>query len=406
MAVAINTGAVIPARDASLYISAQCESRNCTFSSAEESASNVATYSSVGLCYTCADITNQIQNVTDRDTKAFVLPGNESLGESTLHINGSIKMSTTWFYGHDNLLGTVKSLQWDPEYGKETPPPAAFSCSLYPCVKTYSGKIIDGVLNESILHTDPIGINLVYSTSISIVGDAGFYRLARNQTLRNGTYSKCKKSASKLPDYYPVARENYEGVPSTITIDPNMVLDVSWYPPECVWSLGYASTAALQSYMWTLFQFQQLDVIRNSIILSSFYSDGLYNLTSVSNFWKGTTDAMTAVMRTDGKDGVADYAYGTAMSSETCASVEWAWIALPTILVLGVFAFILAVIMKSPRRRVQPLWKSSALALVFTHLDVRQAHTAAQLPTKTELDRMAGETKVRFRNVNGRLQLL
>jgi hypothetical protein len=129
-------------------------------------------------------------------------------------------------------------------------------------------------------------------------------------------------------------------------------------------------------------------------------------LCSVTQFWKNSTDAMTSTVRADGVNGASDYAYGTAMASDTCANVQWAWISLPAIVVLGVIVFLSTLMITSPRRREQPLWKSSALALVFTNLDIiTEARGEGQLPTKTELDNVAKETKVRLSNGDWRPQL-
>lgn len=410
MTLAINAGTVNPASDPASYVSSWCDTGNCVFSSSTKPSANEATYSSVGLCYSCADISDQVQNKTGNYPN-FVLPGDPT----TLYVNSSYVLTTSWSAGPGSSIGTLRMLYGFPwNYGNPMRNSStAFSCSLYPCLKTYSGKIINGTLSESVMDSVPIGTNyaLHQFETDGLPTWYTAYRVALRQTLRNGTYSKCEASPTNQPGYYPVASENFEHVPANTTRDPNRKIDVSWYPWDCVWSFGDTSASALDFYMGTLFQNQAVQTLgltggyTGPLSMMSLCADGDANMSTINSFWKNMTDAMSSVVRAGGINNISEYAYGTAMATVTCANVQWAWISLPAFMVLGVIFFLLTLIFTSPRRGDQPLWKSSALALVFMDLDVRETHGGKKLPTKTELDDVAGKSKVLLRNSDGRPQL-
>lgn len=74
---AINRGAVNPSDNSASYILTQCDTGNCTFSSLTNTPSNRATYSSVGLCSSCADISDQIQRNVSVGVPSYILPGGD-----------------------------------------------------------------------------------------------------------------------------------------------------------------------------------------------------------------------------------------------------------------------------------------------------------------------------------------
>ncbi|CAO2658212.1 Nn.00g059350.m01.CDS01 [Neocucurbitaria sp. VM-36] len=412
---AIIRGAVNPSDDPASYILTQCNTGNCTFSSPTNTLSNGATYSSVGLCSSCADISDQIQRNMSGDLPSYILPSGDDvyLQDRILYSNASAVTVTAWISGlGGSTMGTFRSLHYLADDSA-----SAFSCSLYPCLKTYSGNIINGILSENIVETTPIGASRANSSGWSPWKSRENYILATNQTLRNGTYSRCVASTTNQTGYYPVASKDMESIPTNITFDSLMSFngtpstitdDALWYPLDCVWAFSALSAMSLDDYFTSLFQ--QQSVYANGItgrlgpvILSSFYAANHSDLSFVTQYWQNLTDAMTSVIRANGIERISDYAYGTTMFSDTCANVQWVWISLPALVVLGVMIFLGDLMVTNPGKRCeQPLWKSSALALAFTDLDIGETARGGALPTKSELDDIANETKVQISNSDGR----
>jgi hypothetical protein len=131
------------------------------------------------------------------------------------------------------------------------------------------------------------------------------------------------------------------------------------------------------------------------LVVLPLFADYQANLRTVTSFWRNVTDAMTAVIHAEGIRNVSNYTYGTAYVSDTCARVEWAWLALPSFVVPGVVVFLTVLIVTSPSRSERPLWKSSALALLRTELGLRHGSGVGALPTKTGLDMAAARRGVR-----------
>jgi len=246
MAAGITLGIVNPPNDPATLIATQCETGNCTFPQ-----QHGASYTSVGMCFSCSDISGQIQNQTTTDFFSFVLPGSET--SPKLSLNTSYSMVTSYTRASNSSPATLRSLHTD---GIDEKTRAAFSCSINPCIKTYGANISQTRLHESVLTMAPIGYSPLLFTGIDRP-ESTAYNLATSQTLRNGTWQSCIPSAKNSTGLLPVAVQNLEVViADAITFNAASGQNISWYPADCVWNFGYWSQNELDIFLGQWFDGQ------------------------------------------------------------------------------------------------------------------------------------------------------
>jgi hypothetical protein len=102
------------------------------------------------------------------------------------------------------------------------------------------------------------------------------------------------------------------------------------------------------------------------------YNDGTANLSVVSDYMTGLTDAMTANMRQKGPLNETNWAIGSAQSMQTCIVVRWPWLVFLIVLFVLVCGFLAALVVVHSKGAEQPLWKSSALAPLLMTVEMQE----------------------------------
>jgi len=378
MSAAIYVGLLDPPPNGSSNLLVDCSTGNCTFPE-----TTGASYSSIAMCSSCADISPTIINGTYWDN-TYGMIGNYSLpsGPMLLADKPDILNSTIVSEGND-AMGNYSVPRAAPLIIIETlmartqAQNLATRCSFSPCVNTYGGNITNGILQE----------RLVSSTPLAIYG-GGFtqwFSLITNKTLRGGAWHECS-SADHYSTEYPIGNAasatpfNFSGTEMPYH---------TFYPSDCVWTLGLTSTGGLMSTLLELFNdtVSNIDDIPDGPIwLVDLWNNGTASLETVQKSMDGLTYAISDQFRQQGDNSTAGLVSGTVYGMQTCIRVQWAWIALP------------AQMSFSNARRI---WRSSSLALLFHGFSTETLQRDGGVASSNTLEERAGATQAQLRYANG-----
>ncbi|KAI0970523.1 hypothetical protein F4678DRAFT_479936 [Xylaria arbuscula] len=384
MASAIYNGIVDPPETgAGAITSFRCDSGNCTFPQ----------FSTLGMCHSCHEILELIHiNET--------FPGywlDNWVNDPSYHWSRedarvgwtNESRTTSYTYTPYTLISSRKTLGFDPSIGDapfddlitldfltlnidascntamgdtEAFPkhPWAVRCSLYPCIKTLNATIINAVLLETVISSLPMKKSNISAIEVTTSKNLT-WSYAVDTTLRHGQRVGCNPSSIPTTiNTVPITRNR------TNPISSNEI--VTWYPEDCVYLLGYTPALAINQFLSVLFDVNSLESNRASTSdlfgnywLKTFYQEGTANISTANAYFGSLAATMTASMRQTGQGAVLADVVGSVLQSETCISIRWAWLTLPTVFVLATIGLLISTILSSTW---QGAWKCSSLAAV------------------------------------------
>ena len=389
MAVAINTALVNPPQDISSLLSIQCGSGNCTFPE----------LSTVGLCYSCQDVSNQVTIVNRTETEVpgsqpeevetVILPGSDSdTPELTIVRNTVFNASVT---GGDPLsiiqLRTLSKPN-DPNAGA-----SAFTCAISTCVKTYNSSVTKLITNESLVSSQPMGVTQLPNQKIGDDIDFNLFSLATSRTLRNGQWEKCETKTNTAPGFLPIAPANIDAAPAAW---PNysQPRETIYYPQDCVWQFGQVARSVITGELMRLLDGQAIQIYPPStgvgnITAMNIWRNGSIDLMSINGFMQNLTDMMTVPIRQRGIEGPKVWAQGQVIVMSSCVDVRWAWLSYSAALVGLALAFQILLVLQSPEGVLDKAWKSSCLPILFCSLDDSLGQQIRYKKTKNEMEKVA-----------------
>ena len=503
MQAAIVDGIISPGRG----VQAECPSGNCTFGD----------YSTVAYCSACEDVTKDLSIQT-----AFVKSNYSDMQifPSTLFPNGTegnISMVAPGFLSNANISvltslpsglsvfngpGTALNLTTMQVFvqGKGSPNPmyrmeiivgkqfktfdpatgnpplgcknasandtwfcngyGAASCTLSPCVRTYSSVVNAGVLQENRVpaadgtgyiwgHTvpplSPTPVNILPGTPLSIISSLAIPSVSPAEFpvmyvpyigMIDTTCLSGYERQSLLNSGYSLPQRT-RWLPYNLTFDPlyqnftgqqaqNLTANASF--PEsmlvhkCIYGFDNLFIYDLwDSYMSDVFT----DTVRGdsgnnatlstgiitrlngSEALKSIYNYGNVGFDRVNQVFENVSDSMTDFFRLQTLPKYNDPAQGLVFQNQTCLGVRWPWLAFPTALVLLTVTFFIAMLVESRPRACKnaSIWKSTPLALLFhglERLDGRHGDGDDVIGMET----MAREITVRLETTNDGLKLV
>ncbi|KAK8021767.1 hypothetical protein PG990_006905 [Apiospora arundinis] len=381
MAVAINVGLVSPPNHIPSLVSTTCASGNCTFGQ----------FSSVAVCHSCADISSQIQNST-KEFLNFTLPG-EKQRFSPLQIAYGVVLNTSANISPRHLLDVRVLSLGGPLYGAKHNP-NAFQCQLFPCVRTYEASISRSVLQETVLSEMPMGFDAF--------GGLGRYVLAATNLTQNSnkTVDCSPRPANDTAGLALVADPNVDAAPQeargTGSKSPG-----AWYPEECVWTFGASPYLAIRPELQRYLDRDAVETYASSpvgsIVAKNLWRNATTSFATVDAMMRNLSDVMTATVRNNGLKGMEEYAAGAVVLETTCVAVRWAWLSFPAALVGLGLAFLLALVVQSPKDSpAVRSWKSSNIAVLFCSLDesIRQKTDLAWF--REEIDDVARTSRAQL----------
>ncbi|CAJ2500252.1 Uu.00g031050.m01.CDS01 [Anthostomella pinea] len=215
---------------------------------------------------------------------------------------------------YDGLAGEIK--------------PWAKQCSLSACVQTLETTVSNGVMSETVVHSD-VNQTILDNTDLDDGHDHNVYSIGSDG-------SAYMVSLDAMLSMRGPAAFNRTVTDSTVVV--NLTVGISsgktFFDPDVV----------TEAFYWNYYE----------------YADGLYML------MRDTATSMTVAFRGFGAD--AEPVAGRALSDELHVSVRWAFAVFPVVLVFGTALFLVAAIYHTEKTGTQ-VWKSSALAVLFHGLD-------------------------------------
>ena len=390
MVVAINTGLVNPPQNLTPLVAVHCGSGNCTF----------PRISTVGICHLCEDISDQVVIKHD-DAKKF---SNASLPASLLDDTPALWLSTTALLNtstegsNQTSILELRTLSLSNPGAPEVEA-SAFRCTLSPCVKTYDTLMTNSILNETLVSTQIIGFNQLFSEGL-VQDDGMAYRLATSYTLVNGQWESCRASTSSSPGLINVAATNIDASPTRLPTGQTQTFNESYYPQDCVWQFGYHAALAIREELTRVLNQQQMikssDFPDGGVIADIIWRNGRADLASMNSLMQNLSDAMTASIRQRGDDGPDAWAQGQATINATCVDVRWVWLSYSAVLVGLAIAFQLLLVVQMPRDVLDKAWKSSSLPLLFFSVDGVLKQGVRYNQTRDDMVKLAETTSVQL----------
>ena len=380
MAAALYVGLIQPPVNATSSSPVQCSLGNCTFPE-----DHGATHSSLAMCGSCTDISEKVSRNTTQINKqmiSYYLQSGPKIGwmdniysasliwmASSAYGNEDSTSGIDYISGFDALMYRANACTNASEFDQNCDyEPFAVNCFMYPCVKTYRASVTNFVLEEKLLNTTRVPMAHL-SPQVNSSFASGFTLLS-SSVLRNGAWAECVGTDGPSKTNPAAGPEQW----TSGTKPP-----IKYYSNDCIWNFGWASIQALSSSLRNLFAGDPVhstlpphftpSTSTGNPWQSGLFLNGTATLASANAYVEGLANAMTSIVRQNGDTPSTEYAHGTVYGSQTCIRVQWAWLSLPSALIVLAVTFLMATILGT--RTWQLIWKSSALALLFHGLDAR-----------------------------------
>lgn len=368
-------------------VSATCQTGNCTFT---PDSTNI-TYSSIGLCSSCIDVTStisyNISQIEDYDMN-YTLPSDAWIDSQRASMWGKFldvrpDYNLSWastLFSDDFATTAPQSLinvtileatnvtaNWD-----DTSPQAvvAAACTLYPCLKNYYGQVSDGVFTEEVVSTVPATDYVPISV---YAGDTYNYTALKTPCVIEG-----KEYNSS---------NNFAGVPSNYTFVNVTGQDGVYTAPDvCLYKMYWIYANAMAYFMeTTLFTSGDSGCIweddagpefifcTDALWLEPLYNSGNATFDTISTAIEQFSTAVTNKFRTAGTSNddssLHETVLGAVSQTTVCISFEWQWLLLNVIVILISTILLISILVQHYRYPEQPIWKSSLLPFLFYGLE-------------------------------------
>lgn len=369
-------------------------------------------YSSLGYCSSCVDITSHVQErygiVYGSETYGlnYTVPGDDcklgfglasgKLSDLTTmipsphpgpraHATAHLLSCPSSGYGYFNW--TTSFLIWSDcsHYGsdgsRDTPgcghPPeqlpslgnssylAALSCTLGLCVRDYTGRVRNGVLDETMTNKFPPSFQIHNQESailhLPCIVDSRKYdisNVSRVPSVPGRSFTVVILDGQEVTAPLEYVFTAGSTVPSGIRNSLNQVF-VSW---------GGISGRACESGSTG-------DSRCDPWHLDSMFRGGRPTVETITSGVDRVAISISNRMRSVGSNAYRNgsgIALGTVIETTVCLRVDWPWLLLPGMLVLlTLVLFVTVIFLEKSRHDGQPIWKSSAMVAFFHTIDAR-----------------------------------
>ena len=414
--LAIYKGLINPPQNSSASMAGHinCLTGNCTFVQDNDRGS----FATLGICHSCRDITDQCKMDVEPGKTGTLFYSLESGAvtkvfqsvRSMVQLLHMVAVDTPLpTYIDDYPMFTVETIVISPrnctEAEKSSPQcqvgrgtlwePAASSCSLYPCVKNYNAKVVNGTYTESQVLTRNLK-NTLAPANNSVPN----YWLTTDETFRNGAWTACGETSERTDvNTQEVFASNKT---SCLMSDYGSCQDAEtlWYPPDCVWTFPRRQIAPVVADNLkekignhTLLDYKRNVAYEGEPYMQRLYRSGGTHMENVLEFMGGISDALTERIRTKGPDSPElQTVPGRTFRTDTCISVRFEWLAYLGSLLFLEIVFLVFVIYVGKREGFSMDWKSSSLAAFFYPID--RDSPEEELLRKESLEKTAKEISV------------
>lgn len=389
-------------------------------------------YSTLGICHKCADISSSVEKVCDStiaeddggvfspqckwslptgqwlhnyaDSEAYFRMMNSSIAD--ISINYAMVNSTTQSIALPHISGTFTNVTFlinatsDPECttssgnncGNPVGVPTmelntiAAECSLFPCTRTYTASIVNGSLAET-------EVQRTLSTTDWLKYDRPGGEWRQGPDVRDIEISPDDNCTWYGPSYTSRNRGPFS---TSCHFRASAVFIMSL--GDFFWSFWNGTVAGRH---WQ-------DSSSTNDVLDAFWSGGLTNFTHIDNVLGSIADSMTSVIRRTGRiyeRNLVDADMGGQgtvsaylVKDGMCVEVRWGWIAVPAAVVAATAVLLLWTIINSRSSEGRPVWKASALPILFHGPDTTKFPGGKKLSTLQEMEKEASGVMVRLSN--------
>ncbi|KAK8021618.1 hypothetical protein PG990_006756 [Apiospora arundinis] len=378
-------------------ISPLCPTGNCNFPLL--SAATGITHTSLGVCSTCTDVGELIEQRKSNSTRAgaYHLPNGMELitGNSTAWLSVSSPYYTSDMRDAQridlnwakHLMTSQKSALARWAFVNTTvftmsfangadPIPVAAACSLYPCVRSYAARVQNGKLSERVLDSTPLvpeykdhdGYSPETLRRKDLVTSVLKYSLAAIQpscVINGEIYSRANGSAS--PDATRIRLLAVEAAPEFPTEMAN---------EGCVTridGLAYALIGGVYAKFfngncsWDPRNGPEL-ICDDRLWLTQFWGRNHATVQSIIERFDAIADATTNQIRLGflRTPGTPDRVDGWALRRVAYTRIVWEWLIVPGCLLALDIAMLIYMIVHSARHRdTEAVWKSNLLPLIY-----------------------------------------
>ncbi|KAH5306675.1 hypothetical protein HBI11_116710 [Parastagonospora nodorum] len=435
MVSAINVGILQPPGDLTNTLSSGCSSGNYTFS---ESGS--PSFSTIAMRHYCQDITSRIRVLNETRTS-----DNKSSTGAYLRIDFGNKETfdrsqnppgivfSSWVNAKPLDLTTIYfvfRLHWDDTDWK------AVNCSLFPVANTYAANISGAVLQEELTDSFPLrgigghskkremadqdfaALQEELTDNFYFQGTGGHFRrpetadqdfnnivftfahmMVTNHALRGGKRESCEGSNTPGTGLREFMKSSNE--PTYVTLEGHTNPTSGWkwryYPEDCIWTRDILDG---QNVTMTF-----KGGLGGSTHLRVLFEEGNVTYDSIDERFRGLATSMSAVMRTNGGSAytrsLMEIARGTVWVNITCVSIQWPWIAFPTVIIGLTGLSLILVAIENRGIENDRLWKSSFLAALFCEAELHEKPVG-----KEQMKAVAKSSSMSLEGKNGTLRLI
>ncbi|KAJ3956047.1 hypothetical protein N0V92_007412 [Colletotrichum tropicale] len=370
MRIALQTAIQNP-RGVGSSVAPTCPTGNCTFMGLESGAPVVEleeiTHASAGLCSICTDVTPLISVAESNSSIALPNGMNLSTGRTTTSMvfgSGDLSWAQSLMseravslakQGLSNVTVLTTQSPIADRYGAPfVHTRMALSCSLYLCLRSYSGTVQKTQLREKLVSEVPMYHDPMYDG-------------IEHQWVKNGSYL-----ASRTPCVINGRNYTAEAQAGSLNITTFWAPDAA----ECIYSVAPAFADGLSSFLNEAFNetctfsaFQDGNLwCKNNFWLSELWYRGNATVELVSGRFADIATAVTNQLRRGlgRQEGSVSGVEGQALQYVVFVVIDKGWLAFPAVL-LGLEAVLLGMmIARSWRfRGEEAVWKSSVLPLIF-----------------------------------------
>ncbi|KAF5505460.1 hypothetical protein CGCS363_v004202 [Colletotrichum siamense] len=370
MRIALQTAIQSP-RGVDSSVAPICPTGNCTFMGLESGAPVVElgeiTHASTGLCSICTDVTALVSVAEDNSSIALPNGMNFSTGRTTMSMafgSGDLSWANSVMPERavslaEQALSNITVLTTQSPIGDRYGAPfvhtrMALSCSLYLCLRSYSGVVQKTQLREKLVSEVPMYHDPMYDG-------------VEHQWVKNGSYL-----APRTPCVINGRNYTAEAEAGSLNITTFWAPDAA----ECIYSVAPTFADGLSSFLNQAFNetctfsaFQDGNLwCKNNFWLSELWYRGNATVDLVSGHFADIATAVTNQFRRGlgRQEGSISEAEGQALQYVVFVVIDKGWLAFPAVL-LALEAVLLGVmIARSWRLRdEEAVWKGSILPLIF-----------------------------------------
>ncbi|KAI1741519.1 hypothetical protein F4680DRAFT_415625 [Xylaria scruposa] len=264
----------------------------------------------------------------------------------------------------------------------------AVTCTLYPCLRSYTSSVTNGKLRETLNGTMPAGLNVATAYPDGITGaDIQDFNLdalidrSQNELDKiryDAVPQNCHQNDTTWDntDGSPIGEEHLLILQPAIDGSLPFIVTNMTSPRACVYGMDFTAKIQLESFISRQI-FNGSYSINNTppgVValeaadgewLTSFYKNNGTTTAEIIDQVTTFTDNFSNKLRT-GLISNSDLIRGEALATTVCASIHYKWLFFPAILVALTSGLLCWTLVQNYRHRRNELsWKSSTLPLLF-----------------------------------------